>query len=280
MATADKLNKLLNTKAAIKQAIIGKGVDVSDDTIFADYPAKISAIESGSGGGSGDSATYLHPDFYEIRTSGGTNYQGLFYYYKDTTLDLSNFDTSNVTTMYEMFTSCSKLTSLDVSNFDTSNVATMSHMFESCSSLSSLDLSSFNTSNVTTMQHVFASCSKLTSLDLSSFDTSNVTDMRFMFYYCNKLTSLDLSNFDVSKVTSYSSTFTGCPALTDFKAPKNISAAMTFSQCPLTHDSLMSIINNLATVTSTKKLTLGADNLAKLSETEILIGVQKGWTIA
>ena len=46
MSTADKLNKLLETKAAIKKAIINKGVDVADDTVFADYPAKIDAIEA------------------------------------------------------------------------------------------------------------------------------------------------------------------------------------------------------------------------------------------
>ena len=45
MSTADKLNKLLETKQAIKQAIIDKGVGVSNDTVFAEYPAKINAIE-------------------------------------------------------------------------------------------------------------------------------------------------------------------------------------------------------------------------------------------
>ena len=48
MSTADKLNKLLETKQAIKQAIIDKGVDVSDNTVFAEYPAKINAIEGAS----------------------------------------------------------------------------------------------------------------------------------------------------------------------------------------------------------------------------------------
>ena len=42
--------------------------------------------------------------------------------------------------MSYMFGSCSNLTSLDVSNFDTSNVTSMSYMFDSCSKLISLDM--------------------------------------------------------------------------------------------------------------------------------------------
>lgn len=44
---ADKLNLLLNTKAAIKAAIIGKGQTVADSDPFSAYPAKIQAIETG-----------------------------------------------------------------------------------------------------------------------------------------------------------------------------------------------------------------------------------------
>lgn len=51
--------------------------------------------------------------------------------------------------------------------------------------------------------------------------------------------------------------------------------------CPLTHDSLMSIINALATKTSgTWTVTLGSTNLAKLTDAEKAIATQKGWTLA
>ena len=49
---------------------------------------------------------------------------------------------------------------------------------------------------------------------------------------------------------------------------------------PEGHDSLMSIINNLATVTTTQTLTLGSTNLAKLSSEEKAIATNKGWTLA
>ena len=45
----DKLNKLAETKSAIKTAIVNKGVAVSDSDTFASYASKIASI---SGGGS------------------------------------------------------------------------------------------------------------------------------------------------------------------------------------------------------------------------------------
>ena len=128
-------------------------------------------------------------------------------------LDLSGFDTSEVTDMSYMFYGCSSLESLDLSGFDTSNVTDMSCMFGDCSSLVSLDLSGFDTSNVTNMTCMFCDCSSLKSLDLSGFDTSNVVDMSYMFRDCSSLVSLDLSGFDTSNVTDMSCMFRNCSSL-------------------------------------------------------------------
>ena len=81
-----------------------------------------------------------------------------------------------------MFYGMSSVTSLDVSSFDTSNVTTMSYMFYGMSSVTGLDVSNFDTSNVTTMGYMFKGMGSVTSLDLSNFDTSNVTDMTDMFF--------------------------------------------------------------------------------------------------
>ena len=94
--------------------------------------------------------------------------------------------------MSSMFAYCSGLTSLDLSGFDTSAVTSMDYMFAYCSGLTSLNLSGFDTSAVTNMEMMFNNCSKLTSLNLSSFDTSAVTSMGYMFAYCSNLTSLIL----------------------------------------------------------------------------------------
>ena len=129
-------------------------------------------------------------------------------------IDLSNFDTSEVTNMGGMFYGMSNLTTLNVSHFDTSKVTDMSLMFHGMRDLSALNLSSFNTSQVTDMHNMFYGTSNLTTLNVSNFNTSKVTDMGFMFYGIPNLTSLDLSNFDTSKTTKMSFMFYGMRKLT------------------------------------------------------------------
>ena len=128
-------------------------------------------------------------------------------------IDLSNFDTSNVTDMSSMFKGMYGFTSLDVSNFDTSNVTDMSSMFQGTWQLVSLNLLNFNTSKVKKMNSMFNG-SSLPSLNLSSFNTSSVTDMNKMFYNMMKLTSLDLSNFDTTNVIDMSGMFSSTFKLT------------------------------------------------------------------
>ena len=147
----------------------------------------------------GSRATTL--DLSNFDTSNVTNMSFMFFNSQATTLDLSNFDTSNVTSMDNMFAG-SQATTLDLSSFDTSNVTNMWGMFYG-SHATTLELSSFNTSNVTTMNSMFAQ-SQATSLDLSTFNTSKVTSMDRMFLGCTSLTTLDLSSFDTSNVTGMS----------------------------------------------------------------------------
>ena len=124
-------------------------------------------------------------------------------------IDLSNFDTSNVTDMSYMFYGMSNLTTLDLSNFNTSQVTDMKYMFTYMFNLTTLDLSSFNTFKVTDMNHMFSATRNLTTLDLSNFDTSMVISMQAMFERMYNLTTLNLSNFDTSKVTNMYGMFGG-----------------------------------------------------------------------
>ena len=87
-----------------------------------------------------------------------------------------------------MFYNCSNLTSLDVSKFDTQNVTSMCTMFKGCSSLTSLDLSNFDTQNVTNMYGMFYGCVNLATIYASDkFVTTACSEGDKIFSNCKKL---------------------------------------------------------------------------------------------
>ena len=83
--------------------------------------------------------------------------------------------------MEYMFNACYSLKSLELSSFDTSNVTDMSNMFGLCESLATLDLSNFNTSNLSDKASLFSSCYLLTSVDFTNVVFLNISEYEYMF---------------------------------------------------------------------------------------------------
>lgn len=83
-----------------------------------------------------------------------------------------NFDTSKVTDMYGMF-EYTGVNSLNLSHYNTSNVTTMGFMFRGDGKLTSLDLSSFDTSHVNNFSDMFSDDTDLPILDISNFNMKN-----------------------------------------------------------------------------------------------------------
>lgn len=223
MTIAENLNRILEAKADIKQAIENKGVTVGNIMIDG-YAEKINEIPQEVIG----SGKWVIPD--------GTKF-------KDSTfsvIDTENMDVSNVTKMNYFFYGCDNVKSFSVSSWDTSKVTTMENMFMG-TNVSSLDLSTWNTSSlnniggmfavnntlknvnvtgwdtskVTDMSGVFSLCQNLNTISgYEKWDTSNVTDMNGVFGSCNDITSLDLTNWDTSNVTDISGMFKECYRLT------------------------------------------------------------------
>ena len=87
---------------------------------------------------------------------------------------------------------CSALKSLDLTKFDTKNVSNMYFMFNNCPNLTSLDLTNFNTAEVRDMNRMFymldKSSTALTTIYVSdNFVTTNVQNGEKMFKNCTKL---------------------------------------------------------------------------------------------
>ena len=135
-----------------------------------------------------------------LDTSGVVDMQFMFAFCTNsqfTELDLSTFDTSNVTNMMGMFYESTALTTITLGRWDTSNVTNMRVMFGADSGAMALTtisgLEYFNTSNVTTMRAMFMNCEKIRTLNLSSFNISNVTDMAYLVANCSLLETITVS---------------------------------------------------------------------------------------
>ena len=137
-------------------------------------------------------------------------------------LDLSNFDTSNITSMEFIFNKCKKLKEIKgINKFNTKKVKDMKAIFQECEELEYLDLSNFDTSNNTHMGCMFFGCKKLKKIKgINQFNTSKVNNMDAMFYQCSELEYLDLSNFETSNVTTMQFIFKGCLKLKEIKGIK------------------------------------------------------------
>jgi hypothetical protein len=111
-----------------------------------------------------------------------------------------------------------------------------------------------DTSKVTTMSEMFRD-SKMTTIP--ALNVSNVTNFNYIFGFGSqqlKLTEIHMYGMKAGFNISYSTQYT--------------------------KESLVEILNNLATVTVSRTLTMGSTNLAKLTDEDKAIATAKGWTLA
>ena len=115
--------------------------------------------------------------------------------------------------MHNIFNGCIRLETVDVSKWNTSQVTDMRGIFNNCSNLSVIDVSDWDTSKVIDMDNLFNKCSSLITVDVSKWNTSQVTDMHNMFSGCTKLETLNISNFSLEFVESMRNFLADCSAL-------------------------------------------------------------------
>lgn len=162
-----------------------------------------------------EDASYMFSDCWKLKTLSfekmtTSNVKWMAYMFHNTaieSLDVSKFDTSNVVSMWHMFSECRYLKRLNLSNFNTSSLTTIASMFSECYALEELNVSSFNTSKIESFFRVFWHCENLTSLNVSNFDTSKATTFSGMFGLMKKLEVLDLTTFDTRNVTDMTEMF-------------------------------------------------------------------------
>lgn len=167
------------------------------------------------------------------------------------------------------FNGMTDLVKLRCSNWDTSALVSLFYFVRHCHSLVEVDVSNFNTSNVTNISEAFRNSPKIAVLDLKNWDMSKVTKADYTFYGCSALSTL-IGDTTLEEVLENN---IGCL--------NGLSVGTQLNQCPLLQrNSLRALINGLAEVETTQTLTLGATLRAKLTEEDIAIMTNKGWSIA
>ena len=215
MGVVDKLNQIKSCKEDIKQAIIDKGVDMTD-VAFTEYATKISEIQAGGG------------DFLDVKAN------------------LTSYTSNREVIPVGAFTNIEQLTSVNLPNcvsvgnnafyFCTSlqsvNIPMCSYVgssaFAYCSSLQSIDLPNC----VSVGNYAFTYCTSLQSLTLplisitggsmcercyklSYIDLPKCEAIGDSFEYCSSLTSVNLPN--CARVENYA--FAYCPSLQSVNIP-------------------------------------------------------------
>lgn len=196
--TAQKLNKILETKEAIRTAINNKGGTLTTTDTFASYPSAIDSLPSGGG------------NTLKTLLDATQSAQYLFLNYSGTSVNdlISYNDTENVNNMKSMFQYCSNLTTIPQLN--TIKVTNMSAMFNQCSNLTTI--SQLDTNLVTKMDNMFNNCSNLTTIP--QLNTIKVTDMTGMFYNCYKLATIDITHMNITASYRSDSFALNCFSLT------------------------------------------------------------------
>lgn len=179
-----------------------------------------------------------------------------------TSIDVSNWDISSMTSLRRMF-STTGLTSIDISSWDTSNIENMEGLFNNSESLATItgienldltsltnaggllerctsyvtgtfDFSWFTPPNVVITNSLFAN-TEATSIDMSGgFASANAS---FMFSNCTELVSVNATNLDLSNATNTTRMFSDCSNLTtitgheDWVISSSTNANYMFTEC-------------------------------------------------
>lgn len=186
---------------------------------------------------------------------------------------------------------------LDVSKCTTMNADTLSRalysMFQNSVSLKVVEFPAVEKNSVildaasqsSWPRYAFQNCYALVGLDLSIFETSEVTALTQMFDFCYSMRKLDISGWNLSACTDMTNVFRGCQSLVELITDGATMPAVSFSlsdSALLSVDSLVGVIAALPTLEegTTATLTLGGTNTAKLTEEQLAVATEKGWTVA
>lgn len=208
---AEKLTYLEGTKSAIKDAIIAKGVEVTDTDTFRSYAEKIESIEAGGSCESQSKEINITDNGTRVVTPdegylldqvtvttnvttgkpvlpNGISFDGSTW----TTFDTDPYDWSQIYSGTEMFASCTKLKTLTGTGIENVYFLDLYSTFLNCNSLTEIPKLY---GRPTTISRLFSACRNLNEVDLSGLDWSDLVDISEAFDYCKEwVQNIDFRN--------------------------------------------------------------------------------------
>lgn len=225
-------------------------------------------------------------------SSDGVNLNALFHFDTNVIENIEIINSSHITKFNNMFSHMQhiKTVSIDTSGatstefmfsegmienppyLNTNNVTNARGMFYRCPNLKNIPPYDF--SNVSDMHGTFQICPNITSVP--PLDTHNAKNVCACFAECTKLKSVPLLDF--SKATDADLIFYECTSLTDVGGFTGLKVDIEFPYSPLTHDSALNVIDNLA-VSPGHTVKFKISTFKTLTPAEIAKATDKGWTI-
>lgn len=183
-----------------------------------------------------------------------------------------NLNFENVKNAQSIFSSCYTLYKMPICNYP--KLENGASMFEMCYLLR--EIGTISIPVCTNASRMFYYCVSLYEINIS--DNSSLKYTKYMFAYSSHLKKVGIIN--MNQVEDADSMFKECYSLTTVEL-RNVNCSLDLSDSTkLTPETLVNLLNNLKQTTTEKTLTLGADNLAKLTDEQKAIATNKGWILA
>lgn len=214
----------------------------------------------------------------------------------------------NMTTISSCFNACTSLTNIPSNLFDSNllledisycfqhlnieeipyglflfnvNLKYAIECFFGCVNLIKIPEAFFNPCiNMLNYESIFSGCISLNTIQDRAFGSGTISAMNFnsSFLNCSKLEYIGI--IDMSSATNMINCFNGCTELVQVGGFHELKVSFDVSDSiNLAFSSLLNIINSVGIATTAQTANLGATNLAKLTQEQIAILTNKGWTV-
>lgn len=261
MATiAEQLTSLAETKTAIKDAIVNRGVAVSDTDTFRSYADKIGQIQAGGGepatkfgatvdtflGDVDANGVYQEPTgTKELNLSGVKSigsYGMQYRFYKSKCISSVISDSLQSIDAYGFdyaFQGNSNLTRVELGFLETVSTYGMRNSFNGCP-ITHLNLSSLKNVGEKAFDYAFYGCKYNVELDLSSLETIGFNGFNSAFYGNSNLENVNLSSLKTLDNRAFDYAFNNCGKLTILSFPSltnvqsasfGLSSTLAFKNC-------------------------------------------------